>query len=92
MPFVESQGVQIHRDGRGTGEPVLLFLPGWCVHHTIYPPVLDRLSPIHHVLTMDWRGHGESQAWERDFGGAEMVEDVLSVIEASGTDTVIPVS
>jgi pimeloyl-ACP methyl ester carboxylesterase len=92
MPFVESQGVQIYYDGRGTGEPVLLFLPGWCVHHTIYTPVLERLSASHRVLTTDWRGHGQSHASNRDFGYAEMVEDVLAVIEASGADTLIPVS
>lgn len=92
MAFVDSRGIQIYFDQRGTGEPALLFLPGWCVHHTIYTPVLERLSANHHVLTMDWRGHGTSHVSNRDFGYAEMVDDALTVIEASGAHSVIPVS
>jgi pimeloyl-ACP methyl ester carboxylesterase len=41
---------------------------------------------------MDWRGHGNSQASDRDFGFAEMAVDALAVIEASGAHSVIPIA
>ena len=67
-------------------------LPGWCVHHTIFVPLAERLSAQHRVLAMDWRGHGESEASDSDWGHDEMVADVLAVIAASGAQSVIPIA
>ena len=92
MAFADSEGTRIYYDDRGKGEPVLLCLPGWCVHHTIFVPLAERLSAQHRVLAMDWRGHGKSQASDQDFGYAEMLADVLSVIQASGAQSVIPIA
>ena len=92
MPFADSDGTRIYYDDRGSGEPVNLCLPGWCVHHTIFAPLAERLSADHRVLAMDWRGHGNSQESDGDFGYPEMVADVLAVIEASGTPSVITVA
>jgi len=41
---------------------------------------------------MDWRGHGDSQASDRDFGFAENAVDAQAVVEASGAHSVIPVA
>ncbi|MBI2247783.1 MAG: alpha/beta hydrolase [Armatimonadetes bacterium] len=92
MAFADSEGTRIYYDDRGKGEPVLLCLPGWCVHHTMFVPLAERLSAQHRVLVMDWRGHGKSQASDRDFGYAEMLADVLAVIQASGAQSVIPIA
>lgn len=92
MAFAYSEGTRIYYDDRGKGEPVLLCLPGWFVHHTIFVPLAERLSAQHRVLVMDWRGHGKSQASDRDFGYAEMLADVLAVIQASGAQSVIPIA
>ncbi|HXV83025.1 MAG TPA: alpha/beta hydrolase [Candidatus Binatia bacterium] len=92
MAFADSSGTQIYYDDRGKGEPVLLCLTGWCVHHTIFLPLAERLSAQHRVLAMDWRGHGQSQSSDQDFGYAEMLADVLSVIQASGAQSVIPIA
>ena len=92
MAFADSKGTRIYYDDRGNGEPVLLCLTGWCVHQTIFMPVAERLSAQYRVLAMDWRGHGKSQASDQDFGYAEMLADALSVIQASGAQSVIPVA
>jgi pimeloyl-ACP methyl ester carboxylesterase len=92
MPFADSDGTRIYYDDRGTGEPTILCLPGWCVHHTIYAPLAERLSADHRVLAVDWRGHGDSQQSDGDFGYPEMVADVIAVIEDSGANTVITIA
>jgi len=92
MPFADSEGARIYYDDRGAGEPALLCLPGWCVHHTIFAPTAERLSARHRVLAMDWRGHGRSPASDRDWGHAEMLADALAVIRASGAQSVIPLT
>jgi pimeloyl-ACP methyl ester carboxylesterase len=92
MAFADSQGTRIYYDDRGKGEPVLLCLTGWCVHHTIFLPLAERLSAQHRVLAVDWRGHGKSQVSDQDFGYAKMLADILSVIQASGAQSVIPIA
>lgn len=92
MAFADSEGTRIYYDDRGNGEPVLLCLTGWCVYHTIFLPLAERLSTQHRVLAMDWRGHGKSQTSDQDFGYGEMLTDILSVIQASGAQSVIPIA
>ncbi len=92
MPFANSDGIKIYYDDTGEGEPALLCLPGWCNTHTIFAPLAERLSADHRVLAMDWRGHGYSQASDRDFGFPEMAVDAVAVIEASGVRSVIPIA
>jgi len=58
----------------------------------MFVPLAERLSVHHRVLAMDWRGHGKSQASDRDFGKAEMLADVLAVIDASAAQSVIPIA
>src|SRR5215217_6693012 len=92
MPFADSGGIRIYYDDTGEGEPVLLCLPGWCNDHTIFAPLAERLRSDYRVLAMDWRGHGDSQASDRDFGFPENAVDALAVVEASGAHSVIPVA
>ena len=92
MPYADSEGIRIYYDDRGEGEPVLLGMPGWCNKQTIFAPLAERLSSDHRVLAMDWRGHGHSQASDRDFGFAENAVDALAVIEDSGAQSVVPIA
>jgi pimeloyl-ACP methyl ester carboxylesterase len=92
MPFADSDATRIYYEDRGTGEPALLCLPGWCVHHTIYSPLAERLSAHHRVLAMDWRGHGDSEEPAADFGYPEMVADAVAVVEGSGANSVITIA
>jgi pimeloyl-ACP methyl ester carboxylesterase len=92
MPFADSDGIRIFYDDTGEGDPALLCLPGWCNTHTIFAPLAERLSADHRVLAMDWRGHGNSQASDRDFGFAEMAGDAIAVMEASGARSVVPIA
>ena len=92
MPFADSEGIRIYYHDIGEGDPALLCLPGWCNTHTIFAPLAERLGAHHRVLAMDWRGHGNSQASDRDFGFAEMAIDAIAVIEASGAHSVVPIA
>ena len=92
MPFADSDGIRIFYEDTGEGEPALLCLPGWCNTHTIFEPLAERLSADHRVLAMDWRGHGNSQASDRDFGFAEMAGDAVAVMQDSGAHSVIPIA
>jgi len=92
MPFADSERIRIYYDDTGEGEPVLLCLPGWCNTHAIFAPLAERLSADHRVLAIDWRGHGNSQASDRDFGFPEMARDAVAVMQDSGAHSVIPIA
>ena len=79
-------------DDKGDGDVTFLFLSGWCGPRNYFDPLADRLSGDHRTLALDWRGHGESKPASGDFGVAELVDDAMSVIDASGAATVIPVA
>jgi pimeloyl-ACP methyl ester carboxylesterase len=83
-------GARIEYDDRGSGEPALLFLTGWCSSRERWEKVARIAGTRRRVLSFDWRGHGGSDPAPGDFGVDEMVEDALAVIEASGVGSLVP--
>jgi pimeloyl-ACP methyl ester carboxylesterase len=79
-------------DVQGSGEPALLLLTGWCSSRGRWAHAAPLLARHRRVVSFDWRGHGDSRPAPGDFGTAEMVEDALSVIDATGLGTFIPCS
>ena len=92
MPESRSSGVRIDYEDRGTGEPALLFLPGWCSSRAVFAPLLDAAAARRRVLALDWRGHGASATPTGEFGTRDLIADAQAVIEASGAASVIPVA
>lgn len=86
-----SDGVRIHYDDVGQGEPALLLLPGWCTSRAVFQPLVPGLAGRHRLLVTDLRGHGESDS-AGDFDTEALVEDALQVVEASGARQVVPVA
>lgn len=89
MPQTDTK---IDYDDGGTGEPALLFLPGWCTSRAVFAPLLSGAAQRRRVLALDWRGHGASVMPAGDFGARELLDDALAVIEASGARAVVPVA
>jgi len=92
VPTAISQGVRIQYNDLGRGSPALLCLPGWCENKTTFARLSHACARAHRVIALDWRGHGKSAASDGDFGQAELVQDALAVIRASGVGPVLPVA
>jgi len=92
MPVTQVDGLAISYDDRGSGEPALLCLTGWCSSRARYDHLVPLLAEKRRTLTFDWRGHGDSQRDVGDFGQEEMVADAIAVVEASGVEQVVPVA
>lgn len=90
MTSTTSTGIA-YTEGAGA-EPAALFLPGWCGPRTVFEPLERDLRGVLRTVSVDWRGHGESVPVDRDFGTDALVEDALSVIEATGLEVVVPVA
>lgn len=92
MPEIRSRGARIVYDDEGQAEPALLFLPGWCTRRAVFSPIVSRMRARHRVLSMDLRGHGESEQGDGDFTSDMLVEDALALVQDSGAQQVIPVA
>jgi pimeloyl-ACP methyl ester carboxylesterase len=92
MPVTEVDGITISYDDRGSGEPALLCLTGWCSSKARYDQLVPLLALERRTLAFDWRGHGDSQRDVGEFGHDEMVADALGVIEAAEVERVVPVA
>jgi pimeloyl-ACP methyl ester carboxylesterase len=92
MLHVTSHGIRISYDDHGQGEPVLLFMPGWCGSRKVFDELVARCAEQRRTLAPDWRGHGQSERPAEDFGISDLVDDALAMIEASSAQHVVPVS
>ncbi|WP_224368821.1 alpha/beta fold hydrolase [Hyalangium versicolor] len=92
MPEVRSRDALIRFDDMGQGESALLFLPGWCTSRAVFAPLALRLAAHHRVLSVDLRGHGQSEQGGEDFSSSTLLEDLLAVLEARGVRRVVPVA
>lgn len=76
----------------GEGEPALLLLTGWCSSRARWGRAAPLLAANRRVVSFEWRGHGDSVPAAGDFSTADMVEDALAVIAATGLRSFVPCS
>lgn len=93
MRYADAGGVRIAYDDQGPrADAAVLCLPGWLLNRGFFAALAERLVAQHRVITLDWRGHGDSSRPPTDFGHQELAEDAMAVIEASGVRRVVPVA
>jgi pimeloyl-ACP methyl ester carboxylesterase/predicted glycosyltransferase len=90
--YIERDGVKIHYEVFGEGEPTVLLLPTWSIIHSrhwkMQVPYLARHC---RVLTFDGRGNGRSDrpAEPEAYNTAEFTADALAVMDATGTERAV---
>jgi pimeloyl-ACP methyl ester carboxylesterase len=93
--FIERDGVRIHWERFGDGEPTILFLPTWSiVHSRCWKAQVPYFARHFRVLTFDGRGNGRSDrpAEAAAYAETEFAADALAVLDATDTDRAVLVS
>ena len=93
--YVERKGVRLFYELYGEGEPTVLFLPTWSIIHSrMWKAQVPYFARHFRVLTFDGRGVGKSDRPRgRDaYAVQEFVDDVLAVMDATGTERAVLVS
>lgn len=91
-----SDGLRLHyRDyaGGSDGRPVILCLPGLTRNVRDFASLADRLAPAWRVITVDFRGRGES-AYSKDpaaYVPPTYAADVQALVREMALDAIIPV-
>lgn len=76
MPYAERDGLRLFYERAGSGEPELLFVPGWCCDHSWFRPQFDHFAVSHAVTALDLRGVGRSDAPEDGYTIPDFADDV----------------
>lgn len=88
MPFFDSDGVKIHYDDRGQGDPVVLIhgFASSAQHNWGVTGWLDLLARDHRVVAPDCRGHGQSEKPHdrAAYRGSIMEDDVIRLMDHLG--------
>jgi pimeloyl-ACP methyl ester carboxylesterase len=91
MPHVDVAGVRLYYERAGSGEPELLFVPGWCCDHTAFQPQFDHFAREHAVTALDLRGVGLSDRPSEGYSIPALADDVAEFCAALriGTPVVV---
>ena len=93
--FVERDGVRVHYEVYGHGEPTVFLLPTWSIIHSRHWKMqIPYLARHFRVLTFDGRGNGKSDRPEavEAYAEEEYAADSLAVMDATGTAGAVIVS
>ena len=86
MPHADLDGLRLYYERAGSGEPELLFVPGWCCDHTAFQPQFDHFSQTHSVTALDLRGVGGSDAPAGGYSIPELADDTAAFCAAVGIE------
>src|SRR5438128_12529196 len=86
--YVERDGVRVHYEVFGSGEPTVLLLPTWSiVHSRIWKMQVPYLARHCRVITFDGRGNGRSSrpASGDAYSERAVAGDALAAMDAGAT-------
>ena len=92
--FVERDGLEVHYEVHGSGEPTILLMPTWpIVDSKIWKAQVPYLARHFRVVTIDPRGNGRSARPEEPklYADELYVGDALEVLDATDTPSAIVV-
>jgi pimeloyl-ACP methyl ester carboxylesterase len=87
--LVARDGVRIHYEEYGSGEPAILLLPSWSIGHSrIWKAQIPFLARQARVITFDPRGNGRSDRPQDpdSYTEQEFAADALAVLDELGVD------
>jgi pimeloyl-ACP methyl ester carboxylesterase len=90
--YVERDGVKVHYEVYGSGEPTVFLLPTWSIMHSRHWKMqIPYLARHCRVLIFDGRGNGRSDRPTElgSYRSAEFTADALAVMDATGTERAV---
>ena len=76
MQFLKKDGVALAFEDNRSNLPPILFVHGWGCDHTALAPQAEFFRRSHRVVSVDLRGHGESDAPHQDYTMAAFADDL----------------
>lgn len=86
---ISADGLEIRFDVQGEGEPVLIFVHGWCCDRSYWKAQVPYFSQKYKVVAIDLAGHGESGLERAIWSMEAFGKDVAAVVEHLGLKKVV---
>ena len=86
---LSGDGVTIHFDDLGAGEPALVFVHGWNCDRGYWSEQLEHFARSHRVVNVDLAGHGKSGLDRTGWTMQAFGEDVSAVVTALDLQNVV---
>ncbi len=86
---ISADGISIAYEVRGEGEPVIVFIHGWCCDRTYWKAQLPYFAQKYKIVTIDLAGHGESDLDRKEWTMGAFGEDVVAVVNKLNLDQVV---
>jgi len=84
-----ADGIPIHYEVHGSGEPTLVFVHGWSCDRSYWDAQVHYFSERYRVVTVDLAGHGESGLNREEWTMASFGEDVAAVVDDLGLENAV---
>jgi len=81
MPNIVHHGVSLAFEDRGAGKPTFVFVHGWTCDRTFFAPQAEHFACHHRVVSIDLRGHGESDKPRGAYPISAYADDIAYVID-----------
>ena len=76
MQLIKRNGVGLAYEEVNSGTPPIILIHGWSCDHTVFARQREFFSQSHHVVLVDLRGHGESDAPHQDYTMVAFADDL----------------
>jgi pimeloyl-ACP methyl ester carboxylesterase len=80
MPTITHNGVKLAYESRGKGKPAFVFVHGWTCDRSFFAPQAKHFARRHRVVSLDLRGHGESDKPQGPYPISAYVDDLAFLI------------
>ncbi len=84
MPTITYRGIRLAYEDRGAGKPAFVFVHGWTCNRSFFAPQAEYFSRRHRVVSLDLRGHGDSDKPQGKYPIAAYAEDIAYVVDQLG--------
>ena len=84
-------GTKLAYEDRGAGKPAFVFVHGWTGDRSHFAPQAEHFAGRHRVVSVDLRGHGESDKPQGQYPIAAYADDLAYMIEQLGLGRVVAV-
>lgn len=91
MSFKERDGAKLAYLDEGSDEPPFVFIHGWTCNRSYFAPQHDHFKTGHRVVSVDLRGHGESDQGQAGYAIGDFADEVTWLIGELGLDRPIVV-
>jgi pimeloyl-ACP methyl ester carboxylesterase len=91
MATITHNGVKLAFEDRGAGKPAFIFVHGTACNRSFFAPQAEHFASQHRVVSVDLRGHGESDKPHGAYPIAAYADDLAYIIEQLGLGKAVAV-